>query len=222
MEYNMQGQLLFAPYQLVYWTVYNTPDFTGAQSGYSGQLQNIVIASQYNIPPDLQLDPVSQDLYGYLPAPFVGGLRGIPINSITPIDGQVLTYDATDGYWVPKVGGGSGGIAQKAVVISGQGEGHTFDYTVPNDANYLVICVSVSGESNFINLPSSPADAQIITIKLGDENGTSGSFDVNGNGQLMDGQSSFEGIGGTTYPSFMVQYSTALGAWSVLSDYNAF
>ena len=49
----MQGQLLTNSgpnaYEWVYWSVYNTPDLTGAQSGYFGQLQNIAISSQTSI-----------------------------------------------------------------------------------------------------------------------------------------------------------------------------
>lgn len=109
-QYTMAGQLQTAQgpntYQSVYWIVFNVPDYTGAQSGYSGQLQNIYIAATLNIssPTNNVVVPTSPalgDLSGNYPDPTVSGLQGNPIQSgiLSAIqDGYVLTWDS-DGYW---------------------------------------------------------------------------------------------------------------------------
>ena len=115
-EYNMVGQLNSPPYEPVYWTVYNTPDMSGAQSGYAGQLINIAVASTYNInsPTQTVVVPTSAasgDLGGNYPAPRVIGINTIPINpASTPVNGEVLTFNAVDGYieWSESGGGGGG------------------------------------------------------------------------------------------------------------------
>lgn len=42
------------------------------------------------------------DLSGTFPNPTVGKLQGRTVNSLLPTDGYVLTWDNTDGYWLPR------------------------------------------------------------------------------------------------------------------------
>jgi len=110
--YRMTGQLNFPPYQSVYWTVYNTPDFSGAQSGYPGQLQNIVIDYTQTIPNtdfNSPSGPAFGDLSGNYPNPIVVGFNGIPIDTtVAPTTGQVYALNS-DGYWTATDVGGGGG-----------------------------------------------------------------------------------------------------------------
>lgn len=107
-QYTMQGQLLTNSgpnaYQLVYWDVYNAPDYTGQYSGYQGQLQNIAIASSVNIssPTSGAVVPTSAaggDLSGTYPNPLVAGIGGVPIVG-TPSAGQSPQYNGTSIIWV--------------------------------------------------------------------------------------------------------------------------
>lgn len=123
-EYNMVGQLLFAPYQSVYWTVYNAPDDTGAQSGYFGQLQNIGVASTYNLSiPEETVNPPSGpacgDLSGTYPCPTVVGIEGFPIEN-APANGEVLVYSNGTLSWTDTTTG--------SVALTG-------DVNGPSDAN---------------------------------------------------------------------------------------
>jgi hypothetical protein len=78
-SYSMVGQLVIPPYQTVAWLVYGTPDLTGAQSGYFGQLQNIQIASQQQISPPS--NPLAVD---------ANAIQGTPVQPTAPTVGQIL------------------------------------------------------------------------------------------------------------------------------------
>ncbi len=98
----MQGQLPTPPYSIVVWNVYNTPDNTGAMSGYgAGVLMNIGVTavSAVGSPVNpLTLD-VGGDLTGSLPNPSVSGIQGQSVSATAPTAGQYLRFNGTA--WVP-------------------------------------------------------------------------------------------------------------------------
>lgn len=94
--YTMVGQLVYPPYQSVYWLVYGTPDYAGAQSGYQGQLQNIAIASQQQITYPIDLEAVDANYIQHFPV--LGGTP--PLNSVLTFNGSA---------WVGATGNGTAG-----------------------------------------------------------------------------------------------------------------
>jgi hypothetical protein len=101
----------------VYWAVLNTPDYTGAESGYNpADLTNIVVDYSFEvpingsggaIPPGL----AGGDLTGTYPDPSVAKIAGTPVSTTTPTNGQVLTYVSADGKWEPQPSVAGGGPA---------------------------------------------------------------------------------------------------------------
>src|ERR1017187_7652364 len=113
--YVMVGYLLPAATQAVYWSVYNTPDMTGAYSGFPNQLTNIAISYQSELvaePTNIPTGPASGDLANNYPNPIVVGLQGLPLSAVVPTTGQVLEWNGTT--WVPSnnaaVCGAAGGV----------------------------------------------------------------------------------------------------------------
>lgn len=111
------------------------------------------------------------DVTGTTTASKVVKLQGFPINSVTPADGYVLTWDQADGYWLPK-------LKQSALVISNN---HTIIYT---DGD---IYVDLSSSSLTITLPNSPFLGEKHNFKDYNGDAATNNLIINGNGKNIEG-----------------------------------
>jgi len=120
----MKARLNTPPYTKVTWRVYNTPDLTGAQSGYDPSTL-IDIAIDYTINNNQAIEngavpvftspggPAGGDLGGTYPNPDVLKIHGFAVSSISPTNQYVLTWNSTTNQWEPSgaTGGPPSGIA---------------------------------------------------------------------------------------------------------------
>jgi hypothetical protein len=115
-EYIMRATLIVSPFGHIYWSVLNSPDMTGAQSGYPPtELTNITV--DYSIQTGVTSAAVpgtaaGGDLGGAYPNPVVVGLQGRAVSNTAPTDTQVLTWVAAHNDWEPA--NGSGGASGSA------------------------------------------------------------------------------------------------------------
>ncbi len=106
--YVMKGMKTTAPYDLVTWKVWNLPDWTGVDSGYFGNIENIVI--DYSVVDEVNrgpqalptytviTGPAGGDLDGQYPNPSVVAIQGSAISETAPTTGQILEFDGAE--WV--------------------------------------------------------------------------------------------------------------------------
>lgn len=167
LQFTMVGQLLTNSgpnaFQLIYWDVYNTPDFAGAQSGYEGQLQNISVASTANLssPTSGTVVPTSAaggDLAGNYPNPTVAAINGSTVpagGALTP--GFVLqaTSSAALVYAPVNLAGGAGHV--QGQLPAGNQAGQTMGGDVTGTTAAAVVA-SVNG----VAVTGTPSAGQAI------------------------------------------------------------
>jgi hypothetical protein len=118
------------------------------------------------------------DLSGSSSSQTVIAIQGRSVNSTAPTDGYVLTWSQADSYWVPRLTTNKLATA----VISA-------NYSVVT--NDQLIAVDGTSGSITVTLPSSPAVGTRYIIK--DQNGlaTTNNIIISGNGNNIDGSSTF-------------------------------
>ena len=98
--------LLHEAYQRTVWNQCNFDVIVSTGSGTTvqvpaGSIQTIIVTST-GVKVGGTASALGGDLNGTTSAATVIGLQTVPVNSLTPTDGYVLTYDGYDGYWLPR------------------------------------------------------------------------------------------------------------------------
>ncbi len=172
----MKARINTPPYTKVTWRVYDTPDLTGALSGYPvGSLIDIVI--DYTIDNNIATEngatpvtstpggPAGGDLGGSYPDPDVLRIHGYAVASIAPSNQQVLIWNSTTNQYEPG--------AQLSGPPSGAAGGD-LSGTFPNPT-----VAKVNGTS----VPATPSANQVLRAT----NGTTASWTTIDNNSIAAG-----------------------------------
>jgi hypothetical protein len=175
----------------------NGDGYNNVQSALAALAQNIIPPTISNATTSsLGLIQLSGDISGAATTVRVTGLRGFPIQNLTPTINQVLTYNGTA--WIPATpvaapSGWSAPIAATVRIISA-------NYTVDSSGSDLFLFVSPSAPIN-ITLPA-PTLGRVLIIKAISAIGNSGNtITILSHGsEIIDGD--------TTSYAYTVNYGT--------------